>query len=100
MAGEAEKKIYRLSTLCGLVTAAALVIPRFARNPEGGFAGAANATVALMSLLAVSFLLSLYLLGVTVTRYRDLSPSARVAGIGPGVVLGLALLGLFFFLGY
>ena len=95
-----ERRIYRLAALCGFLAALSLVVPRFVTNPEGGFASGASAVLALLAMLLVTSLLSLYLLGITVRAYRELSPAARIAGIGPSCVLVLALVSLVLFLGY
>ncbi len=95
-----EQRIYRLSVLCTFLAAASLIVPRFVANPEGGFAEAASAAVTLLSMLAATFLFSLYLLAVTVRRYGIISLSAKIAGIGPSVVLAATLFLLFDVLGY
>jgi len=97
---ETEQRIYRLSVVCTFLAAASLIVPRFVANPEGGFAGAASAVQTLLSMLAATFLFSLYLLGVTVRKYNSLSTAAKIAGIGPSVVLAAMLFGLFGFLSY
>ncbi len=83
-----------------MMAALSLVVPRFVRNPEGGFAAGASAVLVFLALLAVTAIVSLYLLTVTARAYRSLSPLARVAGIGPSVVTLGALVGLLIFLRY
>jgi hypothetical protein len=100
MPGQIEARIYRLSGLCAFVVAASLVVPRFVTNAEGGFASGAAAVLTLLFLLAVAFVMSLYVLRVAIQHYRGISPGARVVGIGPSIVLALALLGLVTFLRY
>lgn len=95
-----ERRIYRLAALCGFLVALSLVVPRFVTNPEGGFAAGANAVLTLLAMLLAAALVSLYLLATTVRSYRELSPAARLAGIGPACVLVLALASLVLFLGY
>jgi len=95
-----ETKIYRLFGVCAFVATAAFVVPRFVSNPEGGFASGSSAIVTLLIMLGVTLLFSLYLLRVTIGHYSSLSTLARFAGIGPSLVLALALLGLFGFLSY
>ena len=94
----AEKRIYRLFGVCAALALAALVVPRFVPNSEGGFAGGAAAVLVLLLMLAGAFLVSLYLLMVTVRQYRGLSVTARVAGFGPSLVLAALLIFLFGFL--
>ena len=91
MATGTEKKIYRLSAVCGCLTALALVIPRFVPNQEGGFASAATAILVFLGMLCGAALVSLYLLVVTIQVYRDISVLPRLAGLGPSVVLVTAL---------
>ena len=100
MAKETEQRIYRLSVVCTFLAAASLIVPRFVANLDGGFAGAASAFQTLLSMLGATMLFSLYLLAVTVQRYRDLSTAAKIAGIGPSVILAASLVGLFGFLSY
>ena len=56
--------------------------------------------IGLMVLIGATLLFSLYLLSFTIQSYSDLSTNARVAGIGPSIILAATLLGLFGFLGY
>lgn len=95
-----EKRIYRLFAACTFLASASFIVPRFVSNPEGGFAGAGSAVLALLIMLGATLLFSLYLLAVTIQEYADLSTTARVVGIAPSLVLAAALFGLFGFLGY
>lgn len=95
-----EGRIYRLFGVCVSLAIASLIVPRFVSNPEGGFASGASAILALLMLLGVTLLFSLYLLSVTVQQYNNLPVMARVAGIGPSLVLAVTLLALFSFLSY
>ncbi|MCI0452629.1 MAG: hypothetical protein L0Z51_09625 [Candidatus Latescibacteria bacterium] len=70
------------------------------RNPEGGFAAGASAVLVLLAVLLVAAVVSLYLAWVTARSYRTIGPVARVAGIGPSVVLVGALVWLLGFLRY
>jgi len=97
---ETEQRIYRLFVVCTFLAAASLIVPRFVANPEGGVAAAASAIVTLLSMLGATFLVSLYLLAVTVRNYSNLSTATKIAGIGPSVVLAATLFGLFGFLSY
>jgi hypothetical protein len=78
----------------------ALVVPRFVRNPEGGFAAGATAVLVLLAFLAAAAIVSLYLVWVTARAFREIRPPARVAGIGPGILLVGALVLLIGFLRY
>ena len=100
MPQETETGIYRLSGTCVFLAAASFIVPRFVSNPEGGFASGASAILVLFIMLGFTLLLSLWLLGMTIQRYRSLSVMARIAGIFPSVVLAATVLGLFGFLGY
>ncbi len=82
------------------MSTATLVVPRFVTNPEGGFAAGSSAIVTLLIMLGATFVFSLYLLAATVQQYGKLSIPARLAGIGPSLVLGATVLILFGFLGY
>ncbi len=95
-----DTQIYRLSGVCALLGALTLIVPRFAPNPEGGFAGAANAVLVLLAMLVVTLIFSLYLLSRTLGAYRSLSFGSRIAGIGPSIVLTLVLIAFFGLLRY
>jgi hypothetical protein len=95
-----EKRIYRLASICGLLAVIAVVIPRFVRNPEGGFASGTSAVLVFMMLLLVTALVSVYLLVVTVRSYRSLTIAPRLVGIAPGVLFVGALVLLLGFLRY
>jgi hypothetical protein len=95
-----EKRVYRLSAGCGALTALAFIVPRFVPNQEGGFASAATAVLMLLAMLFAAALLSLYLLFMTLKAYREISFLPRLAGIGPSVVLVVALALLVGFLSY
>ena len=95
-----EARIYRLSGVCAFLAAACLILPRFVSNPEGGFASGASAVLALLVMLAATLLFSLYLLAISVQNYSSISVGARIAGIGPSLVLAVALLALFTVLRY
>lgn len=98
MAIGTEKKIYWLSALCACLTALSLVIPRFVPNQEGGFASAATAILVFLGILFGTVVVSLYLLVVTIQAYRDIPFRARLAGLGPSVVLVTAFVLLVAFL--
>lgn len=100
MPNKTEATIYRMCGFCAFLAGASLVVPRFVPNPEGGFASGATAVLVLLIMLAVTFFFSLYLLAITVQRYRTISVAARVAGIGPSTFLVATLLGLLTFLRY
>jgi hypothetical protein len=100
MAHIAEKRIYRLLMICVVLTVLAVGIPRFVPSQEGGLAGAATAVIVFLGLLAAAAAVSLFLLVVTVRAYRDLSLFTRLAGIGPSVILVMALAFLVVFLQY
>ena len=54
----------------------------------------------LLVMLGATFLLSIYLLGVTIRKYSILSTTAKIAGVAPSVTLAALLFGLFVFLAY
>jgi len=97
---ETEHRIYQLAVLCTFLAAASLIVPRFLANLEGGSAGAATAVVTLLSMLAATLLLSLYLLAITIQKYSNLSTAAKMAGISPSVILAATLVWLVGFLSY
>jgi hypothetical protein len=100
VANPTERRIYRLCALCAGATALAVFLPRVVPNQEGGLASAATAILLFLVLLAGAAGLSLYLLVVTVRTYRSIALSARLAGIGPSVLLVTALAVLFGMLRY
>jgi hypothetical protein len=95
-----QKKIFRLSAACAVLIALAFVVPRAVPNTEGGFASGATAALVFLAGLAVTGIVSLYLLWITIRGYRDLSPLARVAGIGPSVIVIGGLVALLILLRY
>lgn len=100
MANRAEIRIYRLAGMCGILIAASFIVPRFISNPEGGFASGASAILALLVMLAVALLFSLYLFTVTLKQYGNLSTPAKLVGLGPCLLLAVVLFGLMGFLRY
>ena len=95
-----EARVYRLAGVCGLLVVAAFVLPRFVGNPEGGFASGATAVLVFLCILGVALVAALYLLMVTLRRYRDLPTLARVVGVCPSLVLAVSLFGLVGWLAY
>jgi hypothetical protein len=87
----AEKRIYVLAAICGLLTALAFVVPRFVPSSEGGFASAGTAILVFLGVLLVTTFVALHLLAVTIRAYREISLPARLSGIAPSVVLVAAL---------
>jgi hypothetical protein len=81
-----------------VVVLLALTVPRFFPNQEGGLASAATAILVFLTLLTAAALIAIYLLIVTLRVYRQVSTSARIAGIAPGVVLVLVMVLMFGFL--
>ena len=77
-----------------------LVLPRMFPNPEGGFASGANAILVLLGTALIATLVSLYLLARTVRVFREISVTARIAGVGPSIFLVLALVSMLGFLSY
>ena len=100
MPKKSEQLVYQLSAVCITLTVASFIVPRFVPNPEGGFAGAASAILVLLVMLAMTLLVSIYLLVITIKKFSDLSTPARTAGIAPGVLLAAILFGLLGFLNY
>jgi hypothetical protein len=100
VASETERRIYRLSAICGILTLLAFGVPRLVPDQEGGFASAANAVLVFLGMLFGTAVFSLYLLVVTLRAYREISLLPRLAGIGPTAVLVTGLAVLLAFLGY
>lgn len=98
MANGPERRIYRLCGASAVVVLLALTVPRFFPNQEGGLASAATAILVFLTLLTAAALVAIYLFIVTLRGYRQISTSARIAGIAPGVVLVLVLVLMFGFL--
>ena len=99
MANESERRIYRLCAICAALTAASLIVPRFAANPDGGFAAGASAAITFLLILGAALLVSLYLLGLTMKKFANLSTVARITGISPSLILTAALMLLIVYLG-
>ena len=100
MAGTSDLRIYRLFGVCALLVVTSFIAPRFVPNTEGGFASGASAVLVLLLLLFVAFLVSLFLLAVTIRSFAQLSTKARVVGLVPSIVLVVGLAGLMIFLRY
>ena len=100
MATPPTKRIYRLASVCVFLGVMSFVVPRFVTNPEGGFASGASAAVTLLGMLFATSMLSLYLLAVTLSAYKQISLAPRIAGIAPSCILAAALLILVFLLRY
>jgi uncharacterized membrane protein YhaH (DUF805 family) len=92
MAIATESRIYRLSGICALLVAISLIVPRLVSGPSDGAATAAVMTFLIV--LAIALLISLYLLMITLRRFRDIPMLARLAGIGPSIALVLLLTGI------
>jgi len=97
---DSETRIYRVSGICVFLAVISFIVPRFVANPEGGFASGATAVLTLLIMIGATLLFSLYLLGVTLQKYSSLSVAAKIAGLGPSIVLALMLSGLFYFISY
>lgn len=96
-----HRRVYKLMGINAMLVMLSFILPRLASNPEGGFAAAgANAILVMFIMLAISLVYSVYLLAVTVGHYRELSATARIAGLGPFILIAAALLGLLVFLMY
>jgi len=92
-----ETTIYRLAGVCIALVVGSFVLPRFLSFGDGGFAAAANAILVFLAVLLVAAGVSVYLLFLTLPQYRSLPVKARIAGVGPSVLIigGLAWLILF-----
>ncbi len=100
MANKTEAGIYRDAALCAVLLVVSVIVPRFVPNQEGGFASAANAILVLLLMLCGLGIFSLVLLARTIRAFHSISVSARIAGIGPSVVVVGGLLLLLGFLRY
>jgi hypothetical protein len=78
--------------VCGGLAGLAFVAPRFVPDSEGGFAAGAAAVLVFLASLAVTTVVALYLLALTVRAWPALSTGARLAGVAPGIVLVAALI--------
>lgn len=94
MGNRTASRIYRLSAVCVFMVAMSLIVPRFVPGTGEGLAAGASAVMTFLIMLAVALLFSLYLLTVTMRRFRELPMLARLAGVGPSVVLALGLMGI------
>lgn len=95
-----EKRIYKLVGFCVLLVVAAILIPRFAPDSGGGFAGATNAVLVFFVILHLALAFSIYVLAVTLGSLKQISKLCKIAGIAPSVILFATLVGLFGFLQY
>jgi glycerol-3-phosphate acyltransferase PlsY len=97
MTSRPETRIYRLAGVCVLLVVASIVVPRFMSFGGGGIAAAANAIMLFLAVLVLAAGVSVYLLLLTLPQYRSLPVAARIAGVGPSVLIvgGLAWLVLF-----
>ena len=82
--------VYRLAMLCLVVSALAVIVPRFVPHDEG-FASAATATLIFLGMLGVAALVAIFLAILTVRHYAALPSTARIAGLSPAVVISAAL---------
>jgi len=95
-----DQSIYRKTALCGGLLIAALIIPRFFPNSEGGFAAATNAVLVFLAILCVAGIVSIMLLVQTVRAYGSISLLARVLGLASGVIITTGLIAFWVFLRY
>ena len=100
MANKTETRIYRDAALCVALLIVSVIVPRFVPNQEGGFAGAASTVLVFLVMLLGAAVFSLVLLIRTVKAFPMISAPARVAGIGPSVLLVAGLVLLLGFLRY
>lgn len=96
-----HRRVYKLMGINAMLVILSFILPRLASNPEGGFAAAgANAILVMIIMLAISLVYSVYLLSVTVGHYRELSATARIAGLGPFILIAAGLVAMVVLLGY
>lgn len=100
MASNAPIRIYYLAAISGVLAVAAVVLPRFVPSSEGGLAAAATAALVFLALLAGAVAVGLAALALAIRNYASLPWLARVAGIGPAVVLGVTLVWVVMLLSY
>ena len=98
--GHAERRIYRLAAVTALLTVCSFIVPRFVPEVDGGFASGAMAVLALLLLLGIALVVSIYLLGVTIRQFAKLTALQRLVGITPCLVLTIALVSLLGFVRY
>jgi hypothetical protein len=86
-----ETTIYRLAAVCVALVLASVVLPRLMSFGEG-LTAAANAILVFLAVLLIAAGASVYLLFLTLPQYRSLPVRARIAGVGPSVLIvgGLA----------
>lgn len=94
-----DARIYRLAGASVAVALVGLIAPRLFASTGQGFAPAAGAAWVLLLLLALAFVLAVVALVIAVRNYSALSFSARLAGVLPALVFGLALVALLIFIG-
>jgi hypothetical protein len=87
LASPAETRIYRHAGLFVVLLVLSFIVPRFVPNQEGGFASAAGTIVVLFLMLVGVGIFSLFLFVRTARSFASLSVPARIAGIGPAIVM-------------
>ena len=100
LASPAETRIYRHAALFVLLLVLSFIVPRFVSNQEGGFANAAGAVLVLLLMLVGVGIFSLFLFVRAARSFASLSVPARIAGIGPAIVMVVGLALLWGFLSY
>jgi hypothetical protein len=100
LASRTEARIYRDAALCVGFLIVSAIVPRFVPNQEGGFASATSAVLVFLVMLLGAAIFSLVLLIRTVKAFPMISAPARIAGIGPCVLLVTGLVLLLGFLRY
>ena len=95
MASQPDIRIYRLAAFLFVLTVSSYIIPGFVPNPSGDFAGSGPAIVTFLVLLGVDFIFSIYLFAVTLQQFKVLSITAKLVGLGPCLLFGIALISLF-----
>lgn len=92
-----ESWIVRGSVVCVLVTLASVILPRFLKAPEPGFAAATGAALLFFALAGAGFVGAIVLLVLTLKHYTSLGLAGRIAGLAPMAVV-LAVIATMFVL--
>ena len=84
----AGPKVTILSAASVFVLCLSLILPKFFSGSEG-FAGVTEASLVFLSLLAISFGLSVYVIVFALNHYEKLAVSQRVLAVLPSILMSL-----------
>ncbi len=95
-----KEKTHLLAAAFSLLVIFSVVVPRFIKNSEGGFAAVTSAVLLFLMLLVLAGVVALFLFIATYQKRASLSTASRVSGFLPLPLVVLGLIMLVFFLRY